>query len=477
MRKPKIKSLMLRIWMTFTIMILIIICCISLLYMFVFRVFDEKGKIQDLKAAHNMLLKNDNFDDPLSFDKLRNLREIQNLIVNVNGSRTEIVNINKHPEEPIPQGSMPQGSAPQGSKPQGSLPPMSQEDNERNWMAGFVKYAKGGQKQFEEYYNNKKFFFIISSIKNDKPGEFYLITYMPYFADNSILYYIVIIGIVFIIIAFFVSKLVASYISRPLKELEDYTKRISNKQWGKPIKVKSNDEIGSLANSMNIMQKKLKYADENEKLFLQSISHDLKTPVMVIMGHAEAIIDGIYIDSVEKTAEIIKEEAINLEKKIKKILYFNTLEYMLENNVENESINLQEVVSNIIDRFKVLKNNVNWNLDIHKSLIWGDVEKIQVSIENILDNALRYANTTIEVYLKNQNGFSLLEIYNDGNNIKNDHIEHIFDNMYKDKTGNFGLGLAISKKIVDFYNGDIKVLNREKGVSFIIKYPIRSNHL
>ncbi|APM38729.1 sensor histidine kinase [Clostridium kluyveri] len=453
MKKPKIKSLMLRIWMTFTIMILIIICCISLLYMFVFRAFDEKAKIEDLKVAHNMLLKNDNFNEPLRFDKLRNLREIQNLVVTIDNNETKIMDINQPPNQPRPE-----------------------QSDERNWMISFTKYAESGQKQFKEYYNNRKFFFIISSIKNQQSGKSYLITYMPYFADNSILYNVIIIGIIFIIIAFFTSKLVASYISRPLKELENYTRRISNKQWGEPIKVKSNDEIGSLADSMNVMQKKLKYADENEKLFLQSISHDLKTPVMVIMGHAEAIIDGIYIDSVEKTAEIIRDEALNLEKRIKEILYFNTLEYMLENNVENESVDLGQIVNNMIDRFNVLKNDIHWELDIHKSLIWGDMEKIQVSIENILDNALRYAKTTINISLKDENGFSTLEIYNDGNSIKNEDMKHIFDNMYKDKTGNFGMGLAISKKIIDFYGGDIKAVNREKGVSFIIKYPIKSNH-
>ncbi|WP_368487710.1 ATP-binding protein [Clostridium sp. BJN0013] len=452
MKKFKIKSLMLRIWITFTIMILVIICCISLLYVFVFRAFDEKAKIEDLKAAHNMLLKSDNFNDPLRFDKLRNLREIQNLVVTINNNEAEVIDINKPPEKSRPE-----------------------ENGQKEWMISFTKYAENGQKQFKEYYNNKKFFFIISSIKIQQPGKSYLITYMPYFADNSILYNVAIIGIIFIVIAFFTSKLVASYISRPLKELENYTKRISNKQWGEPIKVKSNDEIGSLANSMNVMQKKLKYADENERLFLQSISHDLKTPVMVIMGHAEAIIDGIYIDSVEKTAEIIKEEAVNLEKRIKEILYFNTLEYILENNGKNESVDLQQIIDNMLERFKVLKNNIHWELDIHKSLVWGDREKIQVSVENILDNALRYARTTIKISLKNEGGFSILEIYNDGNSIKNEDIERIFDNMYKDKTGNFGLGLAISKKIIDFYSGDIKAVNREKGVSFIIKYPTKAS--
>lgn len=66
----------------------------------------------------------------------------------------------------------------------------------------------------------------------------------------------------------------------------------------------------------------------------------------------------------------------------------------------------------------------------------------------------------------------MLELFNDGDHIREEHINRIFDNLYKDKTGNFGLGLAISKKIIDFYSGEIKAVNREKGVSFLIKLPI-----
>lgn len=298
-----------------------------------------------------------------------------------------------------------------------------------------------------------------------------LVTYVPYFLDNKIFYKIILIGIVFIVISFFTSKLVSQHISQPLKELEDHTKKMADKHWGEPIKIRSNDEIGSLANSMNIMQKKLKYAEESEKLFFQSISHDLKTPVMVIMSHAEAIIEGLYIDSIEKTAEIIKNEAIYLEKKIKQILYLNTLDYMLENNIENRDTNLQDILNKIIHRFKTFNNNIIWDLNIKKSIIWGNREKVMISIENVMDNALRYAKTTIKITLKEENNFAVLEIYNDGNTIRNNDIERIFDSMYKDRKGNFGLGLAISKKIINFYKGDIKAVNRLNGVSFIIKYP------
>ena len=119
-----------------------------------------------------------------------------------------------------------------------------------------------------------------------------------------------------------------------------------------------------------------------------------------------------------------------------------------------------------------MNGSIAWESDLQNLSTFGNTDKIQVSIENIVDNGMRYAESGMKVSLKRKGGFAVIEIYNDGPSIREEHIGKIFDNFYKDKTGNFGLGLAISKKIVDFYKGGISAVNRDKGVSFIIKYPI-----
>lgn len=454
MKKPKIKSLMIRIWMTFTFMILIMIVGISLIYIFVFRSLDENAKIQDLKTVHNGLLKTSNYNQPVKFDKLRNLKDSQNVIVNINGSNSSVFDL-KQPKEM-------------------SMPP---QGNDKKWIVDFIKKSDNPEGEFKQYHNNMKFMIIVSKMTTQDNGKSYLVTYMPYMEDNQILYIVAIVGAIFIVIGFFTAKIIAAHISKPLKELEDYTKKIANKDWEEPIKIKNDDEIGSLANSMNIMRNKLKHSEENEKMFLQSISHDLKTPVMVIMSHAEAIIDGMYIDSVEKTAEIIKNEAVDLENKIKQLLYLNTLDYVLENDKDDENIDLKYVLNDMMNRFKVVNKNISisCNIDCEDAVVYASEEKIRTSLDNIMDNSMRYVNEKIILGLKREENFAVLEIYNDGKNIDEKNIKHIFDNLYKDKTGNFGLGLAITKKIVDFYKGTIKAVNRDKGVSFIIKYPLKNS--
>jgi len=346
----------------------------------------------------------------------------------------------------------------------------------RAWMASFIKEDKLYEKQFKASYERKQVIFIISSIESDNTGKSYLISYMKDSKYNSLIYMVMGIGIIFIILGFFIAKIVANAISRPLKDLEVFTGKIANKNWNEPIKINSEDEIGRLAVSMNEMQKALKHADEEEKIFLQSISHDLKTPVMVIMSHAEAIIDGVYIESVENTAEIIKKEAINLQKKLNQLLYLNTLDYVLQKSNKSTEINLQNLLLNTISRFKLVNSKIIWEVETSEIFTYGNIEKIEVVIENILDNQLRYAKEKICVSLKQKNAYAVIEIYNDGPKINEKHMEHIFDNLYKDKTGNFGIGLAICKKIIDFYKGEIVAINKEIGVSFMIKLPYNQYH-
>ena len=444
-----------RIWLIFTFIIIIIIFLISLLYLYSFRYIDKNNHIKDMKAYHDIILKDDDFNHPPDFTKMRNLINVENFIVNFNHGEKEIQYVNNPTNNSLPMNGSP------GAK-------------RIDWISSFAKNIKS-ETQFRAYYDKVEYLIIISPIKNTDSLKSYFVTYMPYYVDNKFLYEVILIGMIFIIIAFITSKLVATYISKPLKKLENYTREIADKNWVEPIKIDNDEEIGKLARSMNIMQKKLKYADENEKIFLQSISHSLKTTVMVIMSHAQAIIDGVYIDSPERTAEIIKDESIGLEKKIKQILYLNTLEYTLENNLEsekNKSMDLRDVVSDMVDKFKVVSDDIKWELETSSCIIFANEEKIKVCLENILDNALRYAESIIKIRLERNDNFAVMEIYDDGKHIDEDSIKLIFNHMYKDKTGNFGLGLAISKKIIDFYNGTIEAVNREKGVSFIIKHPL-----
>lgn len=451
MKKFKFKSLTIRIWMVFTITITIFILCIFAIYSFLSNSSQDNYKEEYLKIGHEMLLKENRNETNLNGIKsYKNLIGIRDFIVTIDiNGEINIKNINFPTEKRL-----------------------LVDEEIKLWISKYLEREGDVQnKEFTKKYKGRKVNFIATSIENNDLNRSYLISYIigkkAYIKFSDILILIAI----FIVLGYVTSRIISRYIANPLRELEEYTVDISNKKWRDPIYVKSEDEIGRLVKSMNKMQRKLKRADEEEKVFLQSISHDLKTPVMVIMSHAQSIIDGIYVHSPEETSEIIKNEAIRLDKKINQILYLNTLNYALENNQEEERIDISKLIQDTVDRFEMINNKLNWSVDCEQIFINSNKEKIQVVIDNIIDNQIRYAKSEIKIIIKENDKYIDINIYNDGPSIDENEIGKIFNNLYKGKRGNFGLGLAICKKIIEFYNGDIRVINHKKGVSFIIKYP------
>jgi two-component system sensor histidine kinase CssS len=338
-----------------------------------------------------------------------------------------------------------------------------------NWMASYVNEVKGNSEKFDKSYNGQKMLFLIQNL-NPNGKSLYLVTYSyKLLKGKQDFSEITFISIMIILLGLFVSKLISNNLSKPLKSLELYTEKIAKKEWSTPLNVEREDEIGRLISSMNKMQQSLKNADEEQQAFLQSISHDLKTPVMVIKSYAESILDDIYIENLEETAKIISGEASKLEHKIKQLIYFNSLNYIMENEKINSDVRIDLLFKDLYERLKLIRSDVSWELNLEQMILKCNKDKITVAFENILDNQLRYAKSKISIKLYKIQNQITIEIFNDGPNIKEENLNKIFDKFYKEKKGNFGLGLAISQKIIEFYNGNIHAVNNSKGVYFIIK--------
>ena len=109
-----------------------------------------------------------------------------------------------------------------------------------------------------------------------------------------------------IIVSIIIAKTISSRVTKPISYLEKKVRLISVKKWDEKIKMNRKDEIGKLAYSIGRMQESLINIDKEEEFFIQSISHELKTPIMVIKNYCQAIKDGFYIeDSFEKNIEVI----------------------------------------------------------------------------------------------------------------------------------------------------------------------------
>lgn len=460
MRMIKFKSLTVRIWITFVLFASSIILGISFFYFGIIKNIEKANRLNTLHMTHDMLVQGDQVEINYKKANKQNqeaMFEVNHLLI----KKGETI-----------------GVMAQSLMRRNSMPPI-----ELHYMANwFLKFIEQEDEQdiYGLYYEGKleqgmekgNICFVISEVNNNLVEITYIVSYIKEPPKTDNLAFVLGIGFLFILISLIAAKVISNYICNPLEKLEEQAFKIANKEWIPPIEVESEDEIGRLIHAINYMQRTLQQADQEEQKFLQTISHDLKTPIMVIMGHAEAILDGMYIESVEHTAEIIKLEAQRLEGKVKQILYYNTLDYMLDNESEHMVFHLEKLIRHMVIRFRTINPKVHWEMILEPTVIIANSERIQVAVENILDNQLRYAENKIKIQLKREEEQAVLEVYNDGPSIEVEHITHIFDDLYKGRTGNFGLGLSITKKIIQFYGGNIEVSNQEVGVSFKIAFPI-----
>lgn len=273
-------------------------------------------------------------------------------------------------------------------------------------------------------------------------------------------------GFILFILSFFISRIISKKIVTPVQKLTLFAEEIAKRNWEVEAPITENDEIGILTQSLEKMRDSLKVYEERDREFLQSTSHDLKTPVMVIKGYAESIIDGITINSEKSGAEVIKAEAERLERKITQLLRLNTLRHSLDYN-ESEEVRVDRILKNLISKFKVINPKLKWIVDLKELEIQGDSEALLIAFENIIENQLRFAKSTISVSMDDKSKGEIL-ISNDGPNFEVDDPDILFETYTKDRLGKFGLGLSIVKQVIRSHKGSIEASNLEKGVQFKI---------
>src|SRR5690625_1852193 len=218
---------------------------------------------------------------------------------------------------------------------------ISQQENVRQRYSG--KYSEG------------KLFYIITKVRSFG-RDTYLVSYMgdSYRKDlvKTLFYRLISIMVLIIILSWIPALLLSRYLSSPLVNLESRVDRLAKRDWREPINLGRKDEIGKLGNSVEKLRQDLIRQDEAERTFLQNISHELKTPVMIIRSFAQAIKDGIFPKgNLDNSVEVIDEEAERLEKKIENLLYFSKLHYMFYHEMKVKRFPLDSLIVNVINRY------------------------------------------------------------------------------------------------------------------------------
>lgn len=239
------------------------------------------------------------------------------------------------------------------------------------------------------------------------------------------------------------------------------------------IPVKSNDEIGYLAASMNYMAGEISNAGEYQRKFISNISHDLRSPLTSIKGYAEAMLDGtIPPEMQEKYLKVILFETKRLTKLTKGLLTLNTFDDK-GTYLELSDFDINEIIRQTAETFRSLC----WERGISFQLLFeepslsvnADMTKIQQVLYNLIDNAIKFSSPDSVIFIstleKHEKVF--VSVKDTGEGIPKDSIKKIWERFYKsdssrgkDKKGT-GLGLSIVKEIIQAHNENINVVSTE----------------
>lgn len=293
---------------------------------------------------------------------------------------------------------------------------------------------------------------------------------------NTFYLYIVCFSLLLIILLVWI---LSKIITTPLKDLSDVAQDISHLKF-KRTKVKTNDEIGELANSINIMSEKLHEAhqdliDRNEHLkrFMGDVTHELKTPIALVkaysMGIKDGLDDGTYVDTIIKQTDQIS----NL---IEELLRFSKLE---RDVLQKEEFPIEPLVRSIIDKHKIELESkeiqLQTNSNIKNQVIYADLNKMGMVFQNLISNAIKYtANQNIIITLEERNKSVYFQIKNGINAEQIKDIDKIWEPFYvlessrsKEHSGT-GLGLAIVKSILERHGFDYGISIIEGEIRFYI---------
>lgn len=268
-----------------------------------------------------------------------------------------------------------------------------------------------------------------------------------------------VVGLFFIVLMIWMASLI-----HPLNLIRNYIEKIRLGEKAE-LKINRNDEIGELADAIVTMREELERQERVKEEMIHNISHDLKTPIATIKSYGESIKDGIYpYDTLEKSVDVIIKNAERLEKKVYSLLYLNRVEYLVSQNTGEKETNMKEVVEEVLQALIMIRSDVTVETNLEDAYFYGSYEPWRITIENIMDNALRYAQSLVRINVREEE----VTIFNDGSQISDERLATIFKPFEKGQEGQFGIGLSIVHKVTTANGYQISAENTPEGVIFRI---------
>lgn len=312
-------------------------------------------------------------------------------------------------------------------------------------------------------------------------------------------------GIVAIIMGGIAITFITQRFTKPIEELNDIANEMSNLNFKRKYRINdSEDEINELGKSINTLSDKLEETihilklnntelekdieekskiDEMRKQFISDVSHELKTPIALIQGYAEGLVENVNTDEENRKfyADVILDEANKMDKLVKRLLELMKLEYE-DRNFNDTKFDIVELINEVVKNSKVILKEKNIKVEFNEKepiYVYADDFYIEQVITNYFTNAIKNieeinGKNRIKIAIKKgkEEGKLRITVYNTGKNIDEENLNRIWTRFYKidesrDRSkGGTGIGLSLVKAIMTRYKSKYGVTNKKDGVEF-----------
>lgn len=306
-------------------------------------------------------------------------------------------------------------------------------------------------------------------------------------------------GVISVLVGCLVCWLIAGRFTKPILKLADISEKMTQLDFEAKYQGKEKNEIALLGANINKLSESLEKniselktvnnelkkdiekkeeIDEMRKEFLSNVSHELKTPIALIQGYAEGLKEAVNEDSESREyyCDVIIDEAGKMNALVKSLLTLNQLESGRD-AVTMERFDVVALISNYLHSANILmkQNDIKVKYFQNEPIyVWADEYKTEEVFANYFANAMNHCSgeKVIEIKITKTNGKARVHVFNTGEKVPENAIDHIWEKFYKAdqartrEYGGSGVGLSIVKAIMDSMNQKYGVENYENGVKF-----------
>ncbi len=314
----------------------------------------------------------------------------------------------------------------------------------------------------------------------------------PYYFNDEELVFIkafntlfIIIGIGSLILVFILGLIISLRISKSLNKIAKKASLLSEGKYKEKLKDVSNTkEIDVLIKTINKLSEALENKEKLQKQLTQDVAHELRTPLTSVQGHMEAMIDGIWEMTKERLTSCY-DEIIRMRRLIGSIEDLSGIEN--ENVlIHKEDFDISKLITRLLNNYEneFFTKHIRVKYNPKEVSIYSDQDKMSQVVNNLITNALKYSdnNGEISIDVANHQKTTEIRIKDTGIGIDELDLPHIFERFYRvdksrnQKTGGVGVGLTITKAIIEAHGGTVTVNSKiNEGTEFVVKIPKKIN--